>query len=80
MQQRLANAGWRAMVIDFWQSSSSRLAAWWERYDGRYVPLFNSGFELVEADSIRARMANLRRQWPVRNEIDSVSTDWVDHF
>ncbi|NCP67874.1 hypothetical protein GW756_03750 [bacterium] len=76
MLNRLANAGWRTIMIDFWQSESSYLTRWWQRYNGQYVPLFNSGFELVEADNITKAWNKLRQQWPQDQSLGQRFGDW----
>ena len=76
MLNRIANAGWRVLMVDFWQSQSNRLAAWWQRYNGGYVPLFNSGFELVEADNLVKAWKQLPQQWPQDKRLTQRSGDW----
>jgi len=76
---RLANAGWKTLMIDFWQSQSTYLQRWWQRYEGKYVPLFNTGYELVEADSIKSAWRQLLQQWPQDNAIKSKQMgDWFE--
>ena len=81
---RLANAGWKTLMVDFWQSKSTTLDAWWSRYNSQYVPLFNSGFELVEADNIALAWRALNLAWPTDNELVSVdnrlSPKTLQHF
>lgn len=66
---RMANAGWKTLMVDFWQSQSSTLDAWWARYNSQYVPLFNSGFELVEADTLALAWRALNLAWPTDNSL-----------
>jgi hypothetical protein len=73
---RLANAGWKMLMIDFSQAQSSFLERWWQRYNGQYVPLFNSGFELVEADIIKSKWQDLILTWPESNVLEPLRGDW----
>lgn len=66
---RLANAGWKTLMLDFWQTQSATLDAWWARYNSQYVPLFNSGFELVEADNLTRAWRALNLSWPIDNSL-----------
>ncbi len=66
-------------MIDFWQTQSAYLQRWWQRYEGQYVPLFNSGYELVEADSIKSAWGQLQQQWPTDKSLASSKMgDWFD--
>lgn len=73
---RLANAGWRLLMVDFWQSQSSFLTSWWQRYNSQYVPLFNSGFDLVEADILAQAWRKLKQQWPADQALNPRAGDW----
>lgn len=75
---RLANAGWKTLMIDFWQSESAYLKRWWQRYHGQYVPLFNSGFELIEAEKLQSVWRLLKQQWPVNQAIEVPAGDWYE--
>lgn len=76
---RLANAGWKILMIDFWQSQSTYLQRWWQRYEGQYVPLFNTGYELIEADFIKSAWRQLQQQWLQDNSIKSKQQeDWFE--
>ncbi len=74
---RLANAGWKTLMIDFWQSKSTALAAWLSRYNSQYVPLFNSGFELIEADNIILAWQALNLEWPANNRLTLNRNDYL---
>lgn len=75
---RMANAGWRLIMVDFWQTQSSFLTAWWQRYNSQYVPLFNTGFELVEAGNLAQAWRKLKQIWPVDTTLEPRAGDWFE--
>lgn len=68
--------GWKVLMVDFWQAESEGLRAWWQRFSAQYVTLFNSGYELVEADLLRAAWYHLGFAWPERQKLQNTTEDW----
>lgn len=71
----IANFGWKVLMVDFWQSESSVLAKWWQRYGHGYVALFNSGYELVEEDFLAKAWRNLSLRPSVQKSL-TAGIDW----